>query len=179
MRQQILLSTPTQSPQHIIVMGVSSCGKSTLAHALATQLGWSMIEGDEYHPAANIAKMAAGTPLNDADRAPWLALLNAELKNHPNAVLSCSALKASYRDLLRSDLPYTLMVYVHGSFETLLARTRARQATGSHFMPAALLRSQFEALELPSVAEHCVTVSCDDSTAQQVNDVMRFCFLKH
>jgi gluconokinase len=155
-------------------MGVSGCGKSTLAHILATQLGWSMIEGDEYHPAANIAKMAAGTPLNDADRAPWLAQLNTELKKHPNAVLSCSALKASYRDLLRTNLPHTLMVHAHGSFETLLARTQARQASGSHFMPAALLRSQFEALELPSAAENCVTVSCDDATVQQVRDVMRF-----
>jgi carbohydrate kinase (thermoresistant glucokinase family) len=172
MQQHNPLSIPT--PQRIIVMGVSGCGKSTLAHALATQLGWSMIEGDEYHPVTNIAKMAAGTPLNDDDRAPWLAQLNTELKKHSHAVLSCSALKVSYRDLLRTDLPYTLMVHAHGSFDTLLARTQARQASGSHFMPAALLRSQFDALELPSAAEHCVTVSCDDDTAQQVSDVMRF-----
>jgi gluconokinase len=172
MQQHNPLSIP--SPQHIIVMGVSGCGKSTIALALASQLGWPMIEGDEYHPAANIAKMAAGTPLNDDDRAPWLAQLNTELKKYPHAVLSCSALKASYRNLLRTDLPYTLMVHAHGSFDTLLSRTQARYASGNHFMPTALLRSQFEALELPSATDHCVTVSCDNTTAQQVSDVMRF-----
>jgi carbohydrate kinase (thermoresistant glucokinase family) len=162
------------SIRHIIVMGVSGCGKSTLARALAQELGWPMIEGDEYHPAANIAKMAAGTPLNDADRAPWLVQLNLELKKCPHAVLSCSALKTRYRDILRTDLPHTMMVHAHGDFETLLARTQSRQASGNHFMPASLLRSQFDVLEMPSAAEQYVTVSCDDDTAQQVSDVIRF-----
>ena len=132
---------------HIIVMGVSGCGKSTLARALANALGWPMIEGDDYHPAANIAKMAAGTPLHDVDRLPWLTQLNLELKKHPHAVLSCSALKADYRDKLTAEITYTLMVHAHGSFDTLLARTQARHASGHHFMPAALLKSQLSSLQ--------------------------------
>jgi gluconokinase len=172
MSQQEHPNTLAPHTTHVIVMGVSGCGKSTLARALATQLGWPMIEGDEYHPAANIAKMAAGVPLNDSDRAPWLAQLNIELKKHPHAVLSCSALKADYRNRLLTDLPNALMVHALGSFDTLLARTQARQASGHHFMPAALLKSQFETLELPSSAERCVTVSCDNNTAVQVSRVI-------
>ncbi len=173
MSQQEDPNTLAPHTSHIIVMGVSGCGKSTLAHALAIRLGWPMIEGDEYHPASNIAKMAAGIPLTDADRMPWLTQLNLELKKHPHAVLSCSALKISYRALLRKNLPSPLLVHAHGTFETLLARTQARQASGSHFMPAALLQSQFDTLELPSRAEHCVTVSCNDVTAAQVNHIIQ------
>lgn len=159
---------------HIVVMGVSGCGKSTLAHAIANELGWPMIEGDAYHPAGNIAKMGAGTPLNDDDRAPWLAALNLAMRQQPYAVLACSALKKPYRDTLRLELPHTVFVHAQGSFETLLARMQSRYAQGSHFMPDTLLRSQFDALEAPSAGELCCTVSVIDTTAQQLARTLNF-----
>lgn len=137
------------APSHLIVMGVSGCGKSTLAHALAAQLGWPMVEGDAFHPAANLSKMAAGEPLTDADRAPWLALLNEALRRAPHAVLSCSALKARYRSALSAGIAAPLFVHCHGEFEALRARLEARSG---HFMPPSLLQSQFDALEMPNPA---------------------------
>jgi gluconokinase len=132
-----------------------------------------MIEGDAFHPPANINKMAAGEPLSDADREPWLAQLNQHLRQHNQVVLSCSALKASYRSALGQQLAVKpLFVHAHGSFEHLLARMHQREG---HFMPASLLRSQFEALEMPNeVGIDCVTVSCEDSTAVQVSQFIRF-----
>lgn len=139
--------------EHIIVMGVSGCGKSTLAQAVASQLAWPMIEGDAFHPPHNLAKMAAGQALNDDDRAPWLQHLNAQLRATPRAVLACSALKAAYRSTLRTGLKEPLFVHCHGSFEALYARVRARMlGPNAHFMPASLLQSQFEALEMPNTA---------------------------
>jgi gluconokinase len=169
---QSLKSTPN-SPQHIIVMGVSGCGKSTLASAIAAYLGWDMLEGDAFHPAANLTKMAAGQPLSDEDRQPWLLQLNQKMRERHHIVLSCSALKATYRSTLSHDLPAKpLFVHAHGSFDSLLTRMQQRE---DHFMPASLLRSQFEALEMPCEAElRCVTVSTNDSTAVQVSQLIRF-----
>lgn len=154
-------------------MGVSGCGKSTLASAIAAYLGWDMMEGDAYHPAANVAKMAAGEALTDADRQPWLLQLNQHLRQRHHVVLSCSALKAAYRSTLSQDLPVKpLFVHAHGSFDSLLSRMQQRE---DHFMPASLLRSQFEALEMPCEPSlHCVTVSTNDSTAVQVSQMIRF-----
>ncbi len=154
-------------------MGVSGCGKSTLASAIAAYLGWEMMEGDAYHPACNVAKMAAGEPLTDADRQPWLEQLNHHLRERNHIVLSCSALKAAYRSSLCRDLVVKpVFVHAHGSFDSLLARMQQRK---DHFMPASLLRSQFEALEMPcETSIRCVTVSTNDSTAVQVSQLIRF-----
>lgn len=131
-------------------MGVAGCGKSTIARALAGATGGMFIEGDDFHPAANKEKMAAGTPLTDADRWPWLDRLIREVRDRAAqgrpVFLSCSALKKSYRDHLAAALPGLRFVYLKGSFDVIHERMKSR--TG-HFMPAALLESQFAALEEP------------------------------
>lgn len=131
-----------------VVMGVSGCGKSAIGQALAEALGAPFLEGDSRHSAANIAKMAAGTPLTDADRADWLLDLRASIAAAAAAgrplVLSCSALKRRYRDLLRGGDPALRFIHLDGSPELIAARMGAR--TG-HFMPPALLESQLRELE--------------------------------
>jgi carbohydrate kinase (thermoresistant glucokinase family) len=171
--QQSQFEPARHSAQHIIVMGVAGCGKSTLAQALASELAWPMLEGDAFHPPENIAKMAAGSALSDADRAPWLAQLNTKLRERSRLVLSCSALKMAYRSALSQGLAVKpLFVHAHGDYEQLLARMQRRDG---HFMPAHLLRSQFDALELPSEAGlNCVTVPCQDTTTEQVRQTLAF-----
>jgi gluconokinase len=133
----------------VLVMGVAGVGKSTIGEALARRLGYRFIDADDYHPSENVAKMKAGVPLEDADRWPWLELLNQELKKSNDAVLACSALKASYRERLSKGIPNFTTVYLHGSFQTIRERMKNR----SHrYMPAALLESQFAALEPPADA---------------------------
>lgn len=133
-------------------MGVSGCGKSTVGRRLADELRVPFIEGDDLHPPRNVALMAAGTPLTDDDRRDWLqalaAALTAAVKH--GLVISCSALKRSYRDRLRAGAPGLRFVYLHGSPELLAARLRAR---ADHYMPPSLLPSQLEALEPPSADE--------------------------
>jgi gluconokinase len=134
-----------------LIMGVSGCGKSTLAHALAEKFSGVYLDADDFHSAANKAKMTAGIPLDDSDRGSWLAALNAELKkyandNHP-VFLACSALKQSYRDRLAAGLPEPLtVIYLKDSFDLIRSRLAARNG---HFMPPALLQSQFDILEEP------------------------------
>ena len=130
----------------VVVMGVSGSGKTTIGKLLATRLGCEFIEGDDFHPPANVAKMASGTPLEDADRWPWLQRLNEELKKRENAVLACSALKEIYRERLSSGLDKFRFVHLQGSFELLQSRLRTRK---HRYMPASLLESQFAALEPP------------------------------
>ena len=134
----------------ILVMGVSGSGKSTLARGLADDLGWAMLEADDFHPAANKAKMAAGIPLDDSDRAPWLVALAAAISDHAArsepVVLACSALKEAYRQILRSGDPDLFVVWVHGPRELLAQRMAKRSG---HFMPPALWDSQFATLETP------------------------------
>ena len=134
------------------VMGVSGCGKSTLGKALASDLGVQFLDADDFHPPANIRKMSQGMPLTDADRWPWLDILNAEALRSgagSGAVIGCSALKESYRQRLQAGLPpgKAQWICLVGSFEEISGRLRARQG---HFMPPALLRSQFESLEEPT-----------------------------
>ncbi|HEV2612488.1 MAG TPA: gluconokinase [Noviherbaspirillum sp.] len=135
-------------PQRWVVMGVSGCGKSAVGRSLADRLGVSHFEGDAYHPPANIAKMAAGTPLEDADRHGWLMLLQQHIaeaaKNGIGLVLSCSALKRRYRDLLREGDPDLLFLHLDGDRKLIAERMQARP---NHFMPVALLESQFRDLE--------------------------------
>jgi gluconokinase len=136
----------------VIVMGPSGAGKSTVGRALAAALGWEFLEGDDFHPPANLAKMSSGRPLDDRDRAPWLARLVTEIRARldagQDAVLACSALKASYRRQLVVDERVRL-VNLQASPELLAERLRARP---SHFMPPSLLQSQLAALEPPAGA---------------------------
>ncbi|WP_367387846.1 gluconokinase [Lewinella sp. LCG006] len=158
-------------PSIYIIMGVSGSGKSTIAQALSTRTQLPFFDADDFHPAANIAKMAAGQALNDDDRQPWLETLNALLKqqtqNGEGAILACSALKASYRHTLEKDLDTPpFLVYLKGSPELIAARMQAR--TG-HFMPPALLASQFAALEEPQDA---LLVTIDQSIDQIVTHIL-------
>lgn len=134
-------------------MGVAGSGKTTVGQGLATALGWPYFEADDFHPPANIAKMRRGEPLNDGDRAPWLAALRAKIdeclaRGH-SAVFTCSALKERYRRVLMDGAPAVRLVHLTGDFETLLARLQTRQG---HFMKPEMLRSQFAALEAPAGA---------------------------
>jgi gluconokinase len=151
----------------IIVMGVTGSGKSTLGKALARALGWQFVEGDTLHPAGNITKMAAGLPLDDEDRVPFLDNVAKTLvQSQPHGiVVSCSALKRSYRDRIRSADPNTLFVLPVLSREQLQERLRGRVG---HFMPGTLLDSQLATLEPPSVDELSVQIPGDEPLDAQV-----------
>jgi gluconokinase len=133
----------------VVLMGVSGSGKTTIGELLAQRLGWRLIEGDDYHPRENVAKMAAGIPLEDADRWPWLDALNQRLRGERDAIVTCSALKESYRQRLLAGIKDARLVYLHAP-KALIAR---RVAERKHkFMPASLLESQFATLEPPAEA---------------------------
>ena len=137
----------------VLVMGIAGCGKSTVGQRLAAALGWPFFDADDFHPAANIAKMASGTPLDDADRAPWLErlrqLIGEQVAAGISAVLACSALKQSYRERLLGGCAEARVVYLQASRALLAVRLRERV---HHFFPAALLDSQLAALEEPDDA---------------------------
>ena len=149
----------------VIVMGVSGSGKTTIGEALAARLGWRYLDADDYHPASNVAKMASGTPLTDADREPWLDQLNSRLKKQTDAVLACSALKESYRQRLAAGLPEHRIVHLKGSFELLSRRAAQRE---HRFMPASLLKSQFETLEPPRGAIEVDVAQPVEACVQQI-----------
>lgn len=134
---------------------------------MAARLNATFLDADDFHPEANVAKMRAGTPLSDDDRAPWLAALNRELRTRSVSgeavVLACSALKKNYRTAISADLPHAHWIFLDGSFELIAARMRARP---NHYMPESLLRSQFDALERPADA---TTISIVLSAAEQVD----------
>lgn len=134
--------------QHVVVMGVSGCGKTTVGRGLAAAMNWPFDEGDQYHPPANVAKMSAHVPLTDNDRWPWLRALAERIASHEregeSSVLSCSSLKLAYRDLLRTGAPRVRFLHLAGDKQVLAARLAAR--TG-HFFPRDLLDSQYAALE--------------------------------
>lgn len=133
----------------IVLMGVTGSGKTTIGRQLAAKLGWRFLDADDFHPAANIEKMTAGKPLNDADRLPWLEtlrdLVRESLERNENFVLACSALKRSYRDYLLLDERVKL-VYLKGGHDLIRSRLKLRPA---HYMDPALLDSQFDILEEP------------------------------
>lgn len=132
----------------IVVMGVAGCGKSSLARSISLARGLPFIEGDDFHSAANRAKMAQGIALTDDDRAQWLSLLVDEIRNHPKGVvLTCSALKKAYRDQLRRGASNLKFVFLDLDREEALRRVQGRGA--GHFFPAALVDSQFATLESP------------------------------
>jgi gluconokinase len=133
---------------HVVVMGVSGCGKSAAGAAIARQLGLPLVEGDAFHPPANIEKMSRGLPLTDDDRAGWLDGLGRELRQRPQgAVLTCSALKRAYRDGLRAAVPGLRFVHLALSEAQALERVASR---AGHFYPPSLVASQFQALQDPA-----------------------------
>lgn len=152
------------TPTVLVVMGVSGAGKSTIARLLADRLGWEADEADAFHPQANIDKMAAGVPLTDSDRIPWLRLIRDRISARTaaghSAVVSCSALKRSYRDLLGEADGRVRFVHLDGSARLIADRLHLR--TG-HFMPRSLLESQFRDLEPLAPDEDGVTVALDRS----------------
>lgn len=146
-------------PLILVVMGVSGSGKTSVAQALAARLGWAFEEGDRLHPPGNIAKMAMGRPLTDADRRPWLeavaAWIDGQRARGLAGVITCSALKRAYRQQIIGDRPEVRLVYLRGDRSLIADRLAHRSG---HFMPAGLLPSQFEALEPPGADEHPLTV---------------------
>lgn len=153
-----------------LVMGVSGCGKSTIGSLLATKLDAIFLDGDDFHPPANVAKMASGTPLNDADRIPWLQeirkSMDEKVANGQKAVYACSALKQMYRDILSGPDEDVTFVYLKGTVKEIQERLQARSG---HFMPTKLLQSQFDALEEPLEA---ITVSISGTPGEVVSNIM-------
>lgn len=160
-------------PVIAIVMGVSGSGKTTVAKLLATALGCRFQEGDDLHPAANVEKMHAGTPLTDEDRWPWLHTIAAMIDDcrarGESLVITCSALKRAYRDIIIGDRQDVTLVYLKGSRELIRGRLEGRQA---HFMPSALLGSQLVTLEEPGADEHAITVDVGGRPEEIVGEVM-------
>jgi carbohydrate kinase (thermoresistant glucokinase family) len=153
------LAHSVDRPTIAVVMGVSGSGKTTVAALLAAALGCQFQEGDDLHPAANVAKMQGGTPLTDADRLPWLHKIGDEIDGWrtggESGVLTCSALKRSYRDIIIGDRDDVTLVYLSGSYDLIRRRMVARH---EHFMPVGLLDSQFATLQEPTADEHPITV---------------------
>lgn len=154
-----------RDPCAIIVMGVSGCGKSSIGLKISDALGMQFVEGDQLHPASNVEKMSKGIPLTDDDRMPWLDLIGetmkASLDREQGVIVSCSALKRTYRDRLRKAVNGQLFfVYLSGSKELLTKRMGERKG---HFMPMSLLESQLATLEVPTGEPGVVTVDIDDT----------------
>lgn len=152
----------------LVVMGVSGSGKSTVGLAIAERLRVPFADADDFHPAANIAKMSAGVPLDDHDRYPWLEAIGEWLADHPDgAVMSCSALKRKYRDQLRHRAPAVTFLYLAGGRDVIARRQASRPG---HFMPSSLLTSQFRTLEPLEPDEAGVTIDVDQSVDAIVQD---------
>ena len=158
-------------PPVLVLMGVSGCGKSTVAALLAGRLGWDFEEGDDLHPAVNVQKMAAGHPLDDEDRKPWLAEVAAWIGEHTAAgrpgIITCSALKRSYRDVLRGDR--VVFVYLAGTHDQIAERLATRHG---HYMPSSLLDSQFAALEPPTSDENALTLDIAASSTALADEIV-------
>ncbi|MDO5863162.1 MULTISPECIES: gluconokinase, GntK/IdnK-type [Paenarthrobacter] len=162
----------TGKATHVVVMGVAGCGKSTVGAALAERLGAEFLDGDSLHPQANIDKMAAGTPLNDADRAPWLAEIGRRFStSDAPLVIACSALKRAYRDIIREGDPTVAFVHLHGTRELLGERMNNRPG---HFMPTSLLDSQLATLEHLQSDEDGVMVDIENPVDQIVDRAAEF-----
>jgi carbohydrate kinase (thermoresistant glucokinase family) len=162
----------------VLLMGVSGAGKTTVGAKLARALGAAFHEGDQFHPPANVAKMARGEPLDDADRRPWLEAIAAAIRRADqvgdSAVFACSALKRSYRDVLRGACAGLRLVHLAGGEALIRGRLDARHG---HFMPPALLPSQFRTLEPPAAAEQAIVIDIaaapDDIVARILDALAR------
>jgi gluconokinase len=156
------LHVEPQRPTRWVIMGVSGCGKSEVGTRLATRLGITLFEGDSVHSSENVAKMAAGKPLTDADRQGWLTLLRDRIREAretgTSLVLSCSALKRSYRDMLRQGDPDLVFVHLHGNRDVIANRMQSRPG---HFMPVSLLESQLRDLEPPGEDERAIRIDIE------------------
>lgn len=166
--------TPSPAPPvHVIVMGVSGTGKSSVAEALAQELGSRFIEGDALHPESNVQKMAAGTPLTDEDRWPWLDLIVEAMREEAGRggalVVTCSALKRSYREVLAGNGARTVFVHLAGSRELIASRLGGREG---HFFPQALLDSQFDTLEPLRPGENGFTVDVAVPLDREVEEIL-------
>ncbi len=154
----------------LVIMGVSGSGKTTIAKGLSERLGYRFQEGDALHPPDNVEKMKGGTPLTDEDRLPWLAKIAEKIDEWRaegvSGVITCSALKRSYRDIIIGRRPDVVLVYPKGSQELIAGRMAKRRG---HFMPASLLDSQFKVLEEPSPDENAITVNID-RTPDEIED---------
>ena len=154
-------------------MGVSGSGKTTVAAGLAARLGWELAEADEFHPGANVEKMRAGVPLTDVDRAPWLAdiarWIDGVLARGAHGVVTCSALKRGYRNVIVGSREGVRLVYLRGDYGLIASRIAARR---HEYMPATLLRSQFDALEEPGPDEHPIVVPIDPAPDRIVERVI-------
>ena len=160
-------ASPPSGPL-VVVMGVSGSGKSTVGAALAQRLGVPFVDADDLHPPANIAKMSRGEALDDSDRQPWLETIGRWLADHPQGgVVSCSALKRVYRDLLRRYAPETDLLHLYGTREVIAARQASRPG---HFMPASLLASQFATLEDLEPDERGVVIDVDQPVDRIVQE---------
>ena len=161
------------NPVVVVVMGVAGVGKTTVAKLLAEALHCDFLEGDELHPPANVAKMRSGTPLSDADRLPWLQriaeAIDAWRAADRSGVVACSALKRRYRDILIGSRQGVRLVYLEGSRELVRSRLASRTA---HFMPAALLDSQFDDLEAPGADERPIVANVGESPANVAASIL-------
>ncbi|MBU6497020.1 MAG: gluconokinase [Rhodospirillales bacterium] len=157
----------------LVVMGVSGSGKTTVARMLAAELGWVWQDGDDLHPPANVAKMAGGEPLSDADRWPWLAAIAARLAQWRaegrSGIITCSALKRAYREALADGQGDTSFIHLRGSKALIAARLAERRG---HFMPPGLLDSQFAALEAPAAEEPALAFDIDAPPAAIVRTIL-------
>src|SRR5687767_9940460 len=166
--QFIILKMDTR---FLILMGVSGSGKTTIGKALASKLGWDFYDADDFHPPENITKMEQGIPLNDSDRAPWLAslhdLIESYLARNRPAVLACSALKERYRQKLLEGNHGVQLIYLKGSYELLWSRMSART---DHYMKPEMLQSQFEALEEPA---HAIVIDVSHSVEEIVQEILQ------
>jgi len=162
---------PDRQQPVLVIMGVSGSGKSTIAGILAGQLGWDLEEGDDLHPPANVEKMKSGVPLTDDDRWPWLDLVADWITDHTTAglpgIISCSALKRSYRDRMRG--PNVVFVHLAGSRDQIGQRLAART---DHFMPATLLDSQASILEPPGPDENTIVVDIGGKPAEVAAEII-------
>ncbi|WP_371683345.1 gluconokinase, partial [Kocuria sp. HSID17582] len=160
-------------PPLVVVMGVSGSGKTTIGTLVAHELGVQFIDGDSLHPLENVQKMAAGTPLDDDDRWPWLEIVGRTLHEHgerrEGLVVACSALKRAYRERIRSQAPSALFLHLDGTLEVLTRRIEGRSG---HFMPAALLESQIETLEPLAQEEGGYVLNIDQPVADMVDDAV-------
>ena len=158
----------------LVIMGVAGSGKTTIAEGIARKLHWPYQEGDALHPPANVEKMKSGTPLTDADRLPWLRKIAEKIDEWRAAgisgVVTCSALKRAYRDIVVGKRPDVVLVYPKGSKALISGRMAKRKG---HFMPASLLDSQFATLEEPSPDENAVTVDIDRTPDDIENEIVR------